>query len=50
MSQSSRADGTFRIVAACPSEIRPDPYLVWEPSREEAAHPGGGRPSLRLVS
>jgi branched-chain amino acid transport system substrate-binding protein len=46
----SQADGTFRIVAACPSEVRPDPYLVWQPSREEAAPPGGARPGLRLVS
>jgi branched-chain amino acid transport system substrate-binding protein len=43
----SRADGTFRIVGEYPSEVRPDPYLVWVPALRDAC---AGPPLLRLVS
>jgi branched-chain amino acid transport system substrate-binding protein len=46
----SRADGTFQIVGEYPAEVRPDPYLVWEPARHDARAAPGARPMLRLVS
>jgi len=46
----SRQDGTFEIVGEYPSAVRPDPYLVWEPAREEAEAARAARPTMRLVS
>lgn len=42
----SQPDGTFRIVAAYPAAVRPDPYLVWESPRAT----GRVASPLRLVS
>lgn len=45
----SKSDGTFEIIYESPRPIRPDPYLIWEPTESEIKL-NDSAPSLRVVS